>query len=286
MRCLLGCAVILFCGVFLLPIGCSKQDANAVSYSLALTLPESAAPRDYALERVSKLTIDGKDFSEPRGVKRTIAVESAADNPTVKVEFSFWPNTYTNIIRTKMVKLEKGKTTAADLTSEDPDTPDSIKPIYVPTPMEVVHAMCKMGKVGADDVVFDIGCGDGRLVIQAVKFFGAKKGVGIDIQDDLIVECLKNARRDEVLDKVEFRAADALKIKDFSEASVVLLYLGDHLNEKLKPTLRSTLKPGSRVVSHRFLMGDDWPPDESITINAKNNYGDPEDYKLHLWTIK
>ena len=140
--------------------------------------------------------------------------------------------------------------------------------------------------VGPDDVVYDIGCGDGRLVIQAVKFFGAKKGVGIDIRDSLILECLKNARREEVSDKVEFRVADALKIKDFSEASVVLLYLGDFLNHKLKPTLQGTLKPGSRVVSHRFLMGDDWPPDESITITATNNYGKQEEYHLHLWTIK
>jgi hypothetical protein len=66
----------------------------------------------------------------------------------------------------------------------------------------------------------------------------------------------------------------------------VLLYLGDFLNHALKPTLRSTLKPGSRVVSHRFLMGDDWAPDESIKITATNNYGKQEDYELHLWTIK
>ncbi len=281
MRRILGIAMILFSGVLLLSIGCKQPDANAVSYALDLTLPENPPT-----ERIPTLTIDGKDFSEPRGSKRSVSVEANGDGPTVKVEYSFWPNGYTNIIRTKMVKLEKGKTTTADLTREDEKTPDLIKPIYVPTPDEVVSAMCKLGKVGPDDVVYDIGCGDGRLVIQAVKLFGAKKGVGIDIRDELVLECLKNARREEVSDKVEFRVADALKIKDFSEASVVLLYLGDFLNRKLQPTLQSTLKPGTRVVSHRFLMGDDWPPDESMQITATNLFGKQEEYQLHRWTIK
>jgi len=156
----------------------------------------------------------------------------------------------------------------------------------VPTPHEVVEAMCKLGNVGPKDVVYDIGSGDGRLVILAVKKFGAKKGIGIDIDESLVKKSQENARKEGVSDKVEFRAGDALAIKDFSEASVVLLYLGDFLNRKLKPALQKTLKPGSRVVSHRFEMGKDWLPDRTVTMHATNNDGDQEEYKLHLWTIK
>jgi SAM-dependent methyltransferase len=254
--------------------------------NLDLTLPESADPPRQARDRVSKLTIDGQDFSEPRAIKRSVWVAPAEGKKTVTVEYSFWPNSYTNILRTKVVTMPPGERVAADLTQEDPATPDRIKPIYVPTPHEVVIAMCKLGNVGPRDIVYDIGSGDGRLVVMAVKFFGAKKGVGVDIDNSLVALAWQNARRDEVQDKVEFRAGDALEIKDFSEASVVLLYVGDVLNRKLKPVLQKTLKPGSRVVSHRFLMGDDWPPEQSITIQAKNNYGDLEEYRLHLWTIK
>jgi cyclopropane fatty-acyl-phospholipid synthase-like methyltransferase len=165
------------------------------------------------------------------------------------------------------------------------DEPDLIKPIYVPTPNDVVKEMCKLANIGPKDVVYDIGCGDGRLVIKAVKDFGAMKGVGIDIRPELIRDCNENAKNAGVADKVEFREADALKIKDFSEASVVLLYLGDHLNEALKPDLKKSLKPGSRIVSHRFRMGADWPPDQTFKKKAPDNRGDEAEFELHLWTI-
>jgi hypothetical protein len=261
----------------------AKLDGPYGSCNLNLTLPDSAVPPPWAPERCSKLTIGEKDFSVPRGPKRAIKVDRPADPKTpLTIVFSFWPNTYTNIIRTKKVTLPEEKTFDIDMRDSQPE--DQIRPIYYPTPAEVVEEMCRMGKVGKDDVVYDIGCGDGRLVITAVKKFGAKKGVGIDINPDLVTLCKENAKKAGVADKVEFRQVDALKIKDWSEASVVLLYLGDHLNEALRPSLQKTLKPGSRIVSHRFKMGD-WKPEESKKITAKNNNGQPEDYFLHLWTI-
>jgi cyclopropane fatty-acyl-phospholipid synthase-like methyltransferase len=157
--------------------------------------------------------------------------------------------------------------------------------IYVATPPEVVDAMCKLAKVGKDDVVYDIGCGDGRLVINAVKKFGARKGVGIDLLPERIKECRENARKNDVEDKVTFLEKDALTIKDFSEATVVLLYLSVPLNEALKPVLRKTLKPGARIVSHRFHMGT-WRPDRTETVRAKDKHGKRKDFTLHLWTIK
>ncbi len=218
-------------------------------------------------------------------MSRTVKIDRPADaKKTIVIEFDFWPNIYTNIIRVKKVQLPKESPLEIDLTKKQSD--DRIIPIYHPTPKSVVDEMCKMGKIGKEDVVYDIGCGDGRMVIAAVKEFGAKKGVGIDIRPELVELCKKNAQKAGVADKVEFRVADALKIKDFSEANVVLLYLGDFLNEALRPTLRKTLKPGSRIVSHRFLMGD-WKPDTTITLKNVASEEDPVmDYALHLWTIK
>lgn len=275
---------LLFSVALLISLGCrppkEPEDGN-----LSLTLPESVEPPVNAPDRVSKLTVDGKDFSQPRATQRMLKVTAADDKDEVKVVYTFWYNTYTEIIRTKVVKLEKGKKVEASLMNADDATPDLIKPIYVPTSKEVTEQMCKMAKIGPDDVVYDIGCGDGIIVITAVQKFGAKKGVGIDIREDLIKDCLTNAKKAGVADKVEFRVADALKVKDFSEASVVLLYLGDKLNNALKPDLKASLKPGSRIVSHRFKMGDDWPPDASEPI-AVDKTSNEAGFDLHFWKIK
>ena len=252
---------------------------------LELKLPYSVTPPTRSPERVSKLEIDGKDHTSPRILTRTIKVDPKKGTDTVTVVYTYWPNIYTQFTRTKVVKVVKGETVKVSLEKADPKTPDKIYVIYYPTPIEVVDAMCKLGSIGKEDVVYDIGCGDGRLVIQAVKKFGAKKAVGIDISAERIRECNANAKSAGVADKVTFLEKDALTIEDFSEATVVLTYMSDSLNEALRPTLRKTLKPGSRIVSHRFRMGD-WKPKESKVIKAKNNYGDVTEFELHLWTIE
>src|SRR5262249_33327413 len=100
-----------------------------------------------------------------------------------------------------------------------------------------------------------------------------------------IKECRENAKKAGVEDKVTFLHKDALTIKDFSEASVVLMYLTDPLCEALRPTLQKTMKDGSRIVSHRFKMGE-WKPEKTVTMKAKENDGDEDEFKLLLWTIK
>jgi precorrin-6B methylase 2 len=260
---------------------------KATEVTLKLTVPES---REYephrGRPRTYLLTIDGKDYSEPKETSRTIKVPLKDGQEKITIKYSFWTNNYTNFVRTKIAPVEKGKKSyTIDMTMEDPKNRDHVEPIYVPTPQEVAEAMSKLAKVGKNDVVWDIGCGDGRTVITAVKKFGAKKGLGLDIDKDLIDVCRSNAKKEKVDDRVEFKVADALKIKDASEASVVLLYLGDDLNLRLRPLLQNTLKPGSRVVSHRFLMGD-WKPDQTVKVNARNNSGFPDEYELHLWVIK
>lgn len=149
--------------------------------------------------------------------------------------------------------------------------------IWLPTEDAVVTAMLKMADVTKDDVVYDLGCGDGRIVIAAAKQFGAR-GVGIDIDPERIKEATAAATRAGVSSRVKFIEGDlfdpALKISD---ATVVALYLLPSLNAKLRPRLQSELKRGTRIVSHAFSMGDAWVPDRTEQIG---------DSVIYRWDIK
>jgi precorrin-6B methylase 2 len=147
--------------------------------------------------------------------------------------------------------------------------------IYLPTPNEVVTAMLRMAKVGRDDVVYDLGSGDGRIVIAAVKEFGAARGVGVELDATRVQEANENARRAGVRDRVEFRQQDVFDT-DVRPATVVTLYMGLAMNLKLRPKLLAELKAGSRVVSHAFDMGD-WLPMDTRTVNGR---------PVFLWTIE
>ena len=190
------------------------------------------------------------------------------------------PNNYTTITRVRQVAVRPGQEVQADLRAADDKQPDRIVIRYVPTPQEVVDAMLRLADVGKNDVVYDLGCGDGRIVVTAVEKFGARHGVGVDLDPQRIRESQANARAHHVEDKVEFRQGDILDIKDLSSASVVAIYLGEELNLRLRPLLQKTLKPGARIVSHRFTMGD-WKPLKSITVTDREG----ERYHLHLWKI-
>lgn len=150
---------------------------------------------------------------------------------------------------------------ASQTAQQRPDAPH-LAP-YVPTPQEVVDRMLQLGGVGKDDVVYDLGCGDGRIPITAAKRFGAH-GVGVDIDPQRIAEANANARKEGVSHLVTFRLQDALTT-DVSDATVVTLYLLSASNLKLRPILTKQLKPGARIVSHSFSMGD-WQPDKVDTF--------------------
>jgi SAM-dependent methyltransferase len=145
-------------------------------------------------------------------------------------------------------------------------TPDVI---FVPTPNEVVDKMLELAQVTAKDVVYDLGCGDGRIVITAAQKYGVR-AVGIDIDPKRIAEANANAKAAKVTDKVRFIEGDLFEA-DISEATVVTLYLLTRLNEKLKPKLMKDLKPGTRVVSHAFDMGD-WKPERTASVAASSVY--------------
>ncbi|MEB3338832.1 MAG: methyltransferase domain-containing protein [Leptolyngbyaceae bacterium] len=145
-------------------------------------------------------------------------------------------------------------------------TPDVV---YVPTPQQVVDQMLKVANVKKDDVLYDLGSGDGRIVITAAQRFGTR-GVGIDIDPQRIQEARQNAQKAGVSDLVEFRQQDLFKT-DLREATVVTLYLLPELNLKLRPKLFQELKPGTRVVSHAFDMGD-WKPDQTLKVDGRTVY--------------
>lgn len=146
---------------------------------------------------------------------------------------------------------------------------------YVPTPQEVVDKMLDMAKVRRNEVLFDLGCGDGRIVVTAASKFGAR-GVGIDIDPERIAEAKANAEKAGVSDRVEFRQADLFKT-DFSSANVVTLYLLPDINRKLRPQLWRQLRPGTRIVSHAFDMGEPWPPERTERVDYRT---------LYSWTIR
>jgi SAM-dependent methyltransferase len=145
--------------------------------------------------------------------------------------------------------------------------------IFVPTPQDVVDEMLRLANVHAGDVLYDLGCGDGRIVITAANRYGIR-AVGIDIDPQRIKEAEENARLAGVTKLVQFRNQDLFEA-DFKEASVVTLYLLESLNEKLRPKLLRELKPGTRIVSHAFRMGD-WEPEKTSDVNGR---------KVYFWTV-
>jgi len=147
---------------------------------------------------------------------------------------------------------------------------------YVSTPHEVVEEMLRLAKVGPGDLVYDLGCGDGRIVIAAARDRGAR-GVGIDIDPRRIEQAAVAARRAGVSGRVRFLVQDLFQT-DFSDASVVTLYLFPELNAKLMPKFLE-LRAGTRIVSHQFGIGD-WKPQQSELVR-----GGTEDHRVHLWIV-
>jgi len=140
---------------------------------------------------------------------------------------------------------------------------------YVPTPPDVVEAMLKLGGVKKGDVLYDLGCGDGRIVIMAAQKFGAT-GTGVDIDPERIREAEANAKQAGVTDRVRFLQKNLFDA-DFHEATVVTLYLLPEVNIRLRPKLLKELKVGTRIVSHQFDMGE-WKPDKQINMDWRTVY--------------
>ncbi len=164
---------------------------------------------------------------------------------------------------------------AAAQPRREPDVP------YVPTTPEAVQAMLKLAWAGKGDVVYDLGCGDGRIVIAAARDFGAR-GVGIDIDPKRIAEARENARKAGVEDRVRFVEGDLFEA-DIHEATVVTLFLLNSVNDKLRPKLVRDLKPGTRIISNTFPMRG-WKPEKTLVVGNPDE-GTYLSHTLYLWTV-
>ncbi len=176
---------------------------------------------------------------------------------------------------TPQANVESTTTAVQVQETTTPTTPPQTKSpdvVYVPTPQAVVDKMLELAEVGKNDVIYDLGSGDGRIPITAAQKFGTR-GVGIDIDPERIKEANANAEKAGVTDKVKFLQQD-LFTTDFSKATVVTLYLLPELNVKLRPQLFK-LKPGTRIVSHAFDMGD-WKPEKTVEVDGKT---------IYYWTV-
>jgi hypothetical protein len=158
--------------------------------------------------------------------------------------------------------------------SQDDAIPPRLDVPFVPTPQEVVERMLSLARIGKVDTLYDLGCGDGRIVVTAAKKYGAH-GVGVDLNPERIAEARANAKKAGVEKRVRFKVADLFQT-DLSAASVVSLYLLPDVNRKLRPRLWGQLKTGSRVVSHAFDMGPEWPPERTVQVDGRT---------IYLWTI-
>jgi ubiquinone/menaquinone biosynthesis C-methylase UbiE len=162
--------------------------------------------------------------------------------------------------------------------------PEIIVP-FVPTHPKVVEAMLKLAEVKPGDTVYDLGCGDGRIVISAVKDFKAKRGLGIDFNPERLKDCARNMDEAKLTPEqrqaITFKQGDVLKLtpEDFKDVDVVTLYLLPEVNLRLRPVLQKGLKPGARIVSHDFDMGD-WKPDQTKEVVADRTH------TIYLWVIK
>jgi ubiquinone/menaquinone biosynthesis C-methylase UbiE len=164
-------------------------------------------------------------------------------------------------------------TSPAAFAQSPPSTAPDV--VYIPTPQAVVDAMLEIAGVKGSDVVYDLGSGDGRIVITAAKKYGAR-GVGIELDPALVKKATENAAAAGVADRVRF-VTQNLFAADISDATVVTLYLLQSINERLRPKLVRELKPGTRVVSHVFNMGPEWPPEKTAMVERS---------RIFFWTIQ
>jgi uncharacterized protein (TIGR03000 family) len=262
-------------------LACS-QDRQAVTQekkaaTIKITVPEKGLAETEL--KVNDAVVKGN------GATRTFTTEPLEPGKEYKfkIEGLVQPNNYTKITRTREVAVKAGDEVKVELTTEDKKT-DKIVVRWVPTPNDIVDEMAKLAKIGKDDVIFDPGCGDAVMLIRPVKQLGAKKGIGIDIDPMMVVKAQKKAKDEGVSERVVIKEGDILNEKDMAicaEASVVLIYIGDDLGARMSPVLQKLLKPGTRIVSHRFKLGD-WAPDKTVKITG----ADGDQYTLHYWEVK
>jgi uncharacterized protein (TIGR03000 family) len=232
-----------------------------------------------AIPGPARLTIDDHETSQTGEQRRFVTPPLAPGRKFTYTLKATWIEGNRQIVRMAVATVQAGKQTTLDLRHGSRDASSS-QIIYVPTAQHVVEKMLQMAKVTKDDLVYDLGCGDGRVVVTAAKKYGAR-GVGIDIDPVRVKEALANVEKEQVGKFVEIRQGDALKVKDLERATVVMTYMLPEFMTKLKPILLRRLKPGTRIVAHDYALPD-WEPEETITVPASARiYA----HRLYLWRV-
>ena len=233
--------------------------------------------------RVLRALLDGREGSEPAPRRLTVLLPDSDpdEEPVYTLGVTWRPNNYTTITRKKLVAVPDGEATLVDLTGPDPGARDEVVVRWAPTPDEIVAEMVGLAGVTAGDVVYEPGPGDGRVLIAAVRA-GAEKAVGVELDPEMAEEARARVKDAGLADRVTIVEGDALAGQDYSPATVLFLYMGEEFNALLRPALEAQLKPGARVVSHRFTFGLGWPPSRTVRVTARDGYED----ELHLWAVR
>ena len=244
-------------------------------------LAQQAPPRDASVQRTGTGNIRGRVFADDTGAGlRNARVQVTSDAGPAAVGFT---DSNGRFVVPSLAAVDTASPPPSPATSRRVSAPSGSEGLYgqtpdihyVPTSEAVAEAMLQAANVTPRDVVYDLGSGDGRIVILAAKKFGAR-GVGIELDSELIKQSNRNAQKAGVADKVRFVQGDLFK-SDLSEATVVALYLSQSTNLRLEPKLKRELKPGARVVSHRFEMPADWKPDKDLSVHGT---------RVYVWTIR
>jgi uncharacterized protein (TIGR03000 family) len=251
--------------------------------TIKILLPESSTKVSLKVEGTE---LEANDKATREGVRVLVTPAlDAGKTYAYKIEATIEPNNYTKIVRTREITFKAGEEVTLDIRKKDDKIADNVIIRWVPTPRIVAKDMCELAKVTKDDVVMDPGCGDCIMLITAMEDFKIKRAIGTDYDPKMVKTGQDAVDKAGLKDKISVKEGNALKLTadDLKDVTVVMLYMGNELNIRLRPTLFDHLKPGARVVSHRFIMGD-WKPDKSITV-AREVDGAVDDFHLHVWTI-
>jgi uncharacterized protein (TIGR03000 family) len=274
-------AVVVCLAAGLVAVG--QNQPKKAPATIKLLLPQDTTRLTLKVEGKE---LDANEKATKEGVRVLVTPElEPGKTYAYKIEAVIEPNNYTKIERTRDITFKSGEEVTVDLRKKDDKIKDNVIIRWVPTPKVVVKDMCELAKVGPNDVVMDPGCGDAIMIITAVQDMKAKRGLGTDLDAEKVKTSQENVEKAGLKDKITIKQGNALELgaEDLKDVTVMMLYMGNELNIRLRPILWEHLKPGARVVSHRFIMGD-WKPDKSITVNREGDYG-VEDFHLHVWTV-
>ena len=254
---------------------------------LAWTLPVASQDKDKDGDRKpaklvlrvpadANLEINGVAFKQT-GELRTFNTPPLAPGKHSYIIKIMLPSGGAQTTRMRQVRVEAGKDHEIDL-RPGKDT-ESSEIIFVPTPQSVVEKMLDFAKVTKNDTVYDLGCGDGRIVVTAAKKYGAK-GVGVDIDPVRVKEAQALVKKEGVEKLVEIRLGDALDVPDVGNATVIMTYMLPEFMNRLEASLRKNLKPGARVVAHDYPLPN-WRATQEKTVQSEN-----WEHRLYLWIVE